>query len=371
MKKVLALLVAMILCVSLFASCGEKDSITTPEDKELDSSIVVKEDGVELSLGYYNIVYNNNYQMMSQYSQYYGEDWINMEIEAGKTVKDYIAESSEIQMEQYISIIKLAEKNGITADKKIKEAVEEQRKELLTNYGGEEGYKDFLLENHTTDKAVRSYLETYLILESLFEKLTKEGEEAYIEDSEIEKMFAEEFKDKLRVQHVLISTMADEQTGAPAKTEEEALKIANEVIAKLDKGEKFDDLISNYGEDPGMSAGQFYVFGTGEMVEEFEKASRELKIGQYTKKPVKSDYGYHIIKRYEINKDIPEYNDFKVSKLQEKLSEVLVEKADSLKIKWDKKIIDKYLEKVEKEAEKKAEKETEKTDKEAEKTENK
>ena len=349
MKKVLALLVAMILCVSLFASCGEK--ISTPDDKELNNTVVLKIEDVKITQAYYNFIHSIIYSQMAQYEQYYGEDWLNMEIESGKTVENYIDESAKSQAEQFAAAIILGEEYGITVDSKIKENVETQKKDVIESYGGEEGYIQFLEESHTTDEAITTYLETYEVLTALLEKITKKGEEGYIEDSEIEKMFLEEYKDKLRVQHVLISTKADEQTGAPAKTDEEALKIANEVIAKLDKGEKFDSLISDYGEDPGMSAGQFYTFGTGEMVEEFEKASRELKVGEYTKKPVKSDYGYHVIKRYTIDKEIPEYADFKLMKSQEKLTDILVKKAEKLDKKWEDKKIDAYMKEWKKERE--------------------
>ena len=87
------------------------------------------------------------------------------------------------------------------------------------------------------------------------------------------------------------------------------------------------------------------------MVEEFEKASRELKVGEYTKKPVKSDYGYHVIKRYAIDKEIPEYADFKLMKSQEKLTDILIKKAEELDKKWDDKKIDAYMKEWKKERE--------------------
>ena len=349
MKKVLALLVAMILCVSLFASCGEK--ISTPDDKKLNSTVVLKAGDVEITQAYYNFIHSIIYAQMAQYEQYYGEDWLNMEIESGKTVENYIDESAKLQSEQFAAAIILGEEYGIAVDDKIKEDVKGQKKDVVESYGGEEGYIQFLKDSHTTDEAITTYLETYEVLSALLEKITKKGEEGYIEESEVEKMFLEEYKDKLRVQHVLISTQADEATGAVAKSDEEALKIANQVIAKLDKGEEFDTLIADYGEDPGMSAGQFYTFGTGEMVEEFEKASRELKVGEYTKKPVKSDYGYHIIKRYAIDKEIPEYADFKLVKEQEKLTDILVKRSEKLDMKWEDKKVDAYLKEWKKERE--------------------
>ena len=91
---------------------------------------------------------------------------------------------------------------------------------------------------------------------------------------------------------------------AKAKAEEDALKTAKEVIAKLDKGEKFEDLAKEYSKDKGSAAkgGALGKFGHGGMVAAFEKATYKLKVNEYTKEPVKTEFGYHIIlktKEYE------------------------------------------------------------------------
>ena len=74
-------------------------------------------------------------------------------------------------------------------------------------------------------------------------------------------------------------------------------KTANEVYEKAASGADFDVLVKEYGIDPGTESNpDGYVFTTGEMVEEFEQASFDLKVGEISR-PVKSTYGYHIIKR--------------------------------------------------------------------------
>ena len=361
MKKIFALLIATVMCLSLFTACKdekkeEKVAATAPEkvNVEYNKDVVLKVDDIEITQAYYNFIYSITYEQMAQYQQSFGDDWLNMEIEegTGKTVADYIEETTKLQVEQLAASTILAGQYGIKSDKDVKKAVEEQKKMVVENYGGEEGYADFLKSSSTTDEAIDQYLETYEILNRLFEKISQEGEKGYVADAEIEKAFLEDYKDKLRVQHVLISTMADEQTGAPGKSDEEALKLAKEVIAKLDKGEEMDTLISDYNEDPGMSAGQYYTFGTGEMVEEFEKASRELKVGEYTKEPVKSDYGYHIIKKYAIDTTIPEFEDYKLMRKQEKTTEVIQEESEKLTFKWNDKIVKEAVKKLKAEKQK-------------------
>lgn len=74
-------------------------------------------------------------------------------------------------------------------------------------------------------------------------------------------------------------------------------KTANEIYEKAVSGADFNALVKEHGTDPGMEANPTgYVFTKGEMVEEFEKAAFSLKAGEISR-PVKTTYGYHIIKR--------------------------------------------------------------------------
>ncbi len=63
-------------------------------------------------------------------------------------------------------------------------------------------------------------------------------------------------------------------------------------------GEDFDALIKEYNEDPGMNQIKNDLFTDGEMVSEFEDATKSIEPGEITM--CKSDYGYHIIKRLPI-----------------------------------------------------------------------
>ncbi len=72
---------------------------------------------------------------------------------------------------------------------------------------------------------------------------------------------------------------------------------ANEVLAKLAKGEPFEKLAGEYSVDGSRKrGGDLGFFGRGMMVKEFEKAAFALEKGQ-TSGLVKTQFGYHIIKR--------------------------------------------------------------------------
>lgn len=87
------------------------------------------------------------------------------------------------------------------------------------------------------------------------------------------------------------------------KTEEEAKAI----IARLDQGGDFAAIAKEKSIDTGSGAqgGDLGFFGKGAMVKPFEDAAFALPAGTYTKSPVKSDFGWHVIKVLEKRKESP------------------------------------------------------------------
>ena len=90
------------------------------------------------------------------------------------------------------------------------------------------------------------------------------------------------------------------------------------VYDSLEAGKDFAAMAMKYSEDPGSSkkGGEIPWFGTGRMIPEFEKAAFGIEeIGSWCK-PVKSFYGWHIIKLMD-KKGIGSYEDMK-PEIQEK-----------------------------------------------------
>ena len=83
-------------------------------------------------------------------------------------------------------------------------------------------------------------------------------------------------------------------------------KTALNVIKKLNKKANFSDLAKEFSIGPsGKNGGQLGWFVAGRMVKEFEKATFLLKKGQVTKKPVKTQFGFHIIQLNDIRESKP------------------------------------------------------------------
>ena len=341
MKRFFALLVAVVMCFALFTACGkkeeEKNAATSLSEvnKELNDVVIANVDGIHVSQAYYNFVYSQQFFSIAQNYQAQGLtdlSWLDEKDEQGKSGKDYLKERAEIQIKQGVMARVLAEENDIKLTDDMKTGAKNEVAQFL-----QENTQEFLVDSHTTEAALITYCEEQYIIEALIKKLSEEGGPAELKEEdikEVEEMFNTDYANKLKVQHILIMT-TDAQTGEVKRTDEEALKEAKAIVSMLDGGADFDSLIPEYNEDPGMTQGNYYVFGDGEMVIEFENASKALKAGQYTKEPVKTDYGYHIIKKYALDTTSAEFEQYKNYMIAEKVGQLINEKLAGVETVWE------------------------------------
>jgi peptidyl-prolyl cis-trans isomerase SurA len=102
-----------------------------------------------------------------------------------------------------------------------------------------------------------------------------------------------------------------------------AEKKINEIYDKLVGGTKFEVLAKEFSDDPGSNqkGGELPAFGTGtttRMVTSFEDAAFSLRNNGDFSKPIKTDYGYHIIKRLDWT-DVKSFDEMK-KELQSKVN---------------------------------------------------
>ena len=88
--------------------------------------------------------------------------------------------------------------------------------------------------------------------------------------------------DKIKCSHILVNKQSE----------------AIEILDKIKNGEKFGKMARQFSTDSGSAKrdGSLGYFGRGKMVKEFENAAFTLQIGEISE-PIKTQYGYHIIKR--------------------------------------------------------------------------
>ena len=149
--------------------------------------------------------------------------------------------------------------------------------------------------------------------------------------------------------HILVQVSND-------VSDEQALDTAKDIIKKLNSGTSFNDVAKEYSDKIYSGEPENVIFNSlnaDQLAESYVKASKKLEVGKYTKEPVKTDYGYHII--YCVSKadkpTIEKIEDDIIEKLADELNintqyaslKSLIELGKEYKIKFaDKKLQEKY-----------------------------
>ncbi|MBE5089985.1 peptidylprolyl isomerase PrsA [Bacillus thuringiensis] len=167
-------------------------------------------------------------------------------------------------------------------------------KVLIKNYKVED--KDVDKKFDEMKKQYGDQFDTLLKQQGIKEETIKTGvraqlaQEKAIEKTITDKELKENYKPEIKASHILVK---DEATAKKVKEE-------------LGQGKSFEELAKQYSEDTGSKekGGDLGYFTAGKMVKEFEDAAYKLKKDEVSE-PVKSQFGYHIIKVTDIKEQKP------------------------------------------------------------------
>lgn len=278
-------------------------------------TIIATVDGVEINLE----KFSNAVKQVHDYFMTMNFDISGMlfdKIDGDKTGADFLKDEAINGFSIFAALDRIAHDNNIFITDEDEKLFADNIIEEINSRGG---YYEFF--NHLRLSGISeeyfNYINRYNILYTkVYESLFKIGKP--MTPSE-ESIIADILRDYVRVKHILIQ--------ATEENANEKLKLAQTVLERVNAGEKFDLLIDEFNEDPDMDDEPYgYIFREGEMAIEFEDASFALKENQ-TSDIVKTNYGFHIIKRLELTQEFLEENiekyseEFCKSALHEKLFE--------------------------------------------------
>jgi peptidyl-prolyl cis-trans isomerase C len=208
-------------------------------------------------------------------------------------------------------LLKLAEADGYKQDP-VK--AEEEFKKITAQLPPEQ-LADTLAKQGMTAEAIKGRIAIGLAIQKWIEdKVTKDIK---VTDEDAEKFYNENqdrFKkpETVRASHILIKVdeldpekakaMTDEQKKkASDELKQKALKKAQDILAKLKKGDDFAKLATENSACPSKEkGGDLGIFDRGKMTPAFEKSAFSLKPGEMSD-VVETEFGYHIIKTTEKN----------------------------------------------------------------------
>ncbi len=134
-----------------------------------------------------------------------------------------------------------------------------------------------------------------------------------ITDEQIQEYYDENVYGDINTQHILVSVNDD-------MSDEDAKKLAEEIIGKLNEGKSFDEVREEY-KDSVTYENLKYVAFNANLESSFLEALEKLDENSYTKEPVKTSYGYHVIYRTD-QKEKPSLEDVKDSVIEELCDEL-------------------------------------------------
>jgi parvulin-like peptidyl-prolyl isomerase len=200
---------------------------------------------------------------------------------AGTTEYQTLKNQAVQYLVQRIEFAQEADTLGIkVTDKDIAARLAQIKKQY---FGGKESrYKKQLKQQGLTDEQVKDDIKAQLISEKIFKKVTGNVQ---VTDAQVKKYYDQHQSqygtpEQREVAHILVKSKA----------------LADKLYDRVKAGEDFSKLAKKYSQDPGSkSQGGKLTISKGQTVGPFDQTAFLLSTGQVSR-PVKTDFGYHIIK---------------------------------------------------------------------------
>ncbi len=276
--KKLKVLGALLLCICLFAGCGGEKIVS-----------MGTVNGVAIDQSRFDFYMNN---MKNQYGSIMDLTEPN---EENKAIYALMEQSAWDSVVQNTLVEGLAKEEGIeVTNAEVENVLDAQVK---ASFETEQDFQQWLKAMGYTKDDMLYMFRIDTLSQKLFDKVTAD---ISISDEEAKAAFDanKENWQKISVSHILFKADRD---NASEEEINAARDKAKDIIKRLDNGEDFATLAKEYSEDGSAPAGgaMDYKFAKNDtkFVKEFVDGAFLLhEVGEYSKEPVQSQFGFHIIK---------------------------------------------------------------------------
>ena len=164
-------------------------------------------------------------------------------------------------------------------------------------FGSEKAFLEYLRLQYRRNKYAEDYIKTL------------------ISDKEVEKYYEDKVYGDINTKHILVKV----DSSASDEDKKKAEDLAKEIISKLNNGKSFDDVKEEY-KDQITYEELGYKSYNANLESAYMEAMQKLENSSYSKEPVKTSYGYHVIYRID-QKEKPVLEDVKEEIIDSLVSE--------------------------------------------------
>lgn len=164
-------------------------------------------------------------------------------------------------------------------------------------FGSEKAFLEYLRLQYRRNKYAEDYIKTL------------------ISDKEVEKYYEDKVYGDINTKHILVKV----DSSASDEDKKKAEDLAKEIISKLNNGKSFDDVKEEY-KDQITYEELGYKSYNANLESAYMEAMQKLENNSYSKEPVKTSYGYHVIYRID-QKEKPALEDIKEEIIDSLVSE--------------------------------------------------
>lgn len=164
-------------------------------------------------------------------------------------------------------------------------------------FGSEKAFLEYLRLQYRRNKYAEDYIKTL------------------ISDKEVEKYYEDKVYGDINTKHILVKV----DSSASDEDKKKAEDLAKEIISKLNDGKSFDDVKEEYKDQITYEELGYKSYNVN-LESAYMEAMQKLENNSYSKEPVKTSYGYHVIYRID-QKEKPALEDVKEEIIDSLVSE--------------------------------------------------